>query len=122
MACPDILPTTLEAASALDKRGIVYIHLAEADWDDAPQIEEGFRQDLRRNFPRTLIVAGKYDAEKAQWALDHGYADLIAFGRLFIANPDLPSRLKEHLKLNSLDGATLFGGNANGYTSYPVAA
>ena len=122
MDCPDILPTTLEAATALNERGIVYIHLAEADWADAPVIAESFRQGMRRNFTRTLIVAGKYDTDKAQWVLDQGYADLIAFGRLFIANPDLPARLRDGHAFNPLDGATLFGGNATGYTTYPAFA
>lgn len=122
MDCPDIVPTVLEAAAQLNQRGIAYIHLAEADWDDAPVIAEDFRKDLRKAFPRTLIVAGKYDNAKAQWVLDHGYADLIAFGRLFIANPDLPKRLHNGLGFSPLDGATLFGGNAVGYTSYPISA
>ena len=122
MDCPDIVPTMLEAAAKLNQRNVAYIHLAEADWDDAPVIAESFRQDLRHNFPRILIVAGKYDNDKAQWMLDHGYADLVAFGRLFIANPDLPARLRDGHSFNTLDGATLFGGNATGYTSYPVSA
>ena len=122
MDCPDILPTTLEAAAALNQRGIIYIHLAEADWNNAPEIAESFRQDLRHNFTRTLIVAGQYDATKAQWVLDRGYADLVAFGRRFIANPDLPVRLKENLPFNELDSTTLFGGNAVGYTSYSTYA
>lgn len=122
MDCPDILPTTLEAATALNARGIVYLHMTEADWGDAPAIAEDFRQALRRNFTRTLIVAGKYDADKARWVLDRGYADLIAFGRLFIANPDLPARLREGRDFNPLDSATLFGGSAAGYTSYPAFA
>lgn len=122
MDCPDIVPTMLEAAAKLHQRGITYIHLAEADWDAAPLIAETFRKDLRKAFPRTLIVAGKYDLAKAQWVLDHGYADLIAFGRLFIANPDLPKRLHDGLEFNTLDGTTLFGGNAAGYTTYPTFA
>lgn len=120
MDCPDILPTTLEAAAELHARSIVYLHLTEADWDDAPTIAESFRRDLRGVFPGTIIAAGKYDAAKAQWALDHGYADLIAFGRLFIANPDLPRRLRMQTDFNPLDGATLFGGSAPGYTDYPT--
>lgn len=122
MDCPDILPTTLEAAAALNQRGIVYLHLTEADWGDAPEIAESFRKDLRKAFTHTLMVAGKYDADKAQWVLDAGYADLVAFGRLFIANPDLPARLHAGHSFNTLDGATLFGGDATGYTTYPAFA
>ena len=65
-------------------------------------------------------MAGSYDMEKAQWVLEKGYADLVAFGRPFVANPDLPRRLAEGLPLAAMDGATLFGGGAKGYTDYPA--
>lgn len=120
MDCPDILPTMLEAATRLDRKEIAYLHLAEAEWSDAPAIDESFRQALRLNFSRTLIVAGAYDLKRATQVLDLGYADLVAFGRSFIANPDLPARLKNGWPLNDLQGATLFGGSAEGYTSYPI--
>lgn len=100
------------------KRDCVYPP-AEADWDDAPQIPEHFRQSLRETFSGTLIVAGNYDLAKAEGILAAGYADLIAFGRPFIANPDLPHRLAHRLPLAQVrDPATLFGGTATGYTDY----
>ncbi len=120
MACPDILPTILEAADFLQKKGIAYLHLVEADWDDAPQFTEEFRQAIRRYFHNPIIVAGKYDKDRAEWILNKGYADLIAFGRLFIANPDLPRRLADGLPLADFDGNTLFGGSEHGYTDYPA--
>ncbi|MHC1481003.1 alkene reductase [Frateuria aurantia] len=120
MACPDILPTILEAASFLQSLGIAYLHLVEADWDDAPVFTEEFRQAVRGRFSRPIIVAGKYDKARAQWVLRQGYADLVAFGRPYVANPDLPRRLAEDLPLASLDPATLFGGGAAGYTDYPA--
>jgi N-ethylmaleimide reductase len=64
-------------------------------------------------------VAGKYDLEKANWVLAHGYADLVAFGRSFVANPDLPASLAQGLPLSAFDPATLFGGAEHGYTDYP---
>jgi N-ethylmaleimide reductase len=118
MACPDILPTLLEAADFLQARGIGYLHLVEADWDDAPEFTEAFRRDLRSRFSGPIVVAGKYDMARAQWVLEHGYADFVAFGRPFVANPDLPRRLAEGLPLAQFDGSTLFGGNARGYTDY----
>jgi len=118
MDCPDILPTILEAATFLQERGIAYLHLVEADWDDAPDITEAFRQQLRERFSNPIIVAGNYDKPRAQWVLEHGYADLVAFGRPFVANPDFPRRLIENLPLAPFDGATLFGGTAKGYTDY----
>lgn len=120
MACPDILPTILDGARWLDTRGIAYLHLVEADWDDAPQFTEDFRRDIRAAFGNAIIVAGKYDHAKADWVLGKGYADLVAFGRPFVANPDFPRRLREGLPLAAFDGGTLFGGSAHGYTDYPV--
>lgn len=122
MACPDILPTILETVSYLGDKGIAYLHLVEADWDDAPEFTEAFRQDIRSRFAHPIIVAGKYDVARANWVLEKGYADLVAFGRPFVANPDLPRRLAEALPLADFDGASLFGGNDKGYTDYPTIA
>jgi N-ethylmaleimide reductase len=119
MACPDILPTILEATEFLQLRGIAYLHLVEADWDDAPQFTEAFRQAIRARFTRPIIVAGNYDAARAEWILSKGYADLVAFGRPFVANPDLPFRLAKGLPLAAFDGNTLFGGDKRGYSDYP---
>ncbi|MYN06528.1 alkene reductase [Pseudoduganella aquatica] len=119
MDCPDILPTILDAAAFLQERGIAYLHLVEADWDDAPEFTETFRQELRARFARPIIVAGNYDKARAEWVLGHGYADLVAFGRPFVANPDYPRRLLQDLPLAEFDGATLFGGTERGYTGYP---
>ncbi|MFM0012906.1 alkene reductase [Paraburkholderia sediminicola] len=119
MDCPDILPTILEATEFLQARGIAYLHLVEADWDDAPQFSETFRKAIRERFTRPVIVAGKYDKTRAEWVLSHGYADLVAFGRPFVANPDFPRRLAEGLPLAGFDGSTLFGGTERGYGDYP---
>ncbi len=119
MNCPDIIPTILLAARRLSALGIAFIHLAEADWDDAPQIPDDFRHTLRDTFHGRLIVAGRYDLSKAQALIRTGLVDLVAFGRPFIANPDLPRRLRDHLPLADFDGSQLFGGDAQGYTDYP---
>ena len=68
------------------------------------------------------IANNGYDRASAIEAVESGYADLIAFGRPFIANPDLVRRLKEDAPLNPLDQATLYGGGAEGYTTYPALA
>jgi N-ethylmaleimide reductase len=119
MDCPDIISTILDISKELQTRNIAYIHLSEADWDDAPVIPEDFRIQLRKNFTGSIIVAGNYTQERADEMLDKGYADLIAFGRPFVSNPDLVSRLENNYELAELDGATLFGGNDKGYTDYP---
>jgi len=119
MACPDILPTILAATEYLQDRGVAYLHLVEADWDDAPAFTESFRQAIRERFNRPIIVAGRYDKARAEWVLSKGYADLVAFGRPFVANPDLPLRLAKGLPLAMLDSNTLFGGGERGYSDYP---
>lgn len=118
----DAPQTILTLAKKLDRIGLAYIHLAEADWDDAPETPEWFRKDLRKAFSGSVIVAGGYTPDKANAVIDKGYVDAVAFGRPFIANPDLPRRFAENLPLSEFDGDTLFGGDAQGYTTYVVAA
>ena len=112
--------TILKLARALDRIGFAYIHLAEADWDDAPFTPEDFRKALREAFSGKIVVAGKYTKERAEKIIDDGLADLVCFARPFIANPDLPRRFRENLPLAAFDGATLFGGDEHGYSTYPA--
>ncbi|QQP94858.1 alkene reductase [Lysobacter enzymogenes] len=114
--------TYLAAAKLLDDIGVAYLHIAEADWDDAPSMPDAFRDALRLIYCGTLIYSGKYDKARAEHALARGWADLIGFGRPFIANPDLPERLRRDLPLNEGDRSRYFGGGAQGYTDYPRAA
>lgn len=112
--------TYLAAAKLLDDLGVVYLHIAEVDWADAPQTPVAFKEAMRMMFRGTLIYAGNYTQEKAEAALQAGLADLIGFGRPYMANPDLPERLAQGAPLNALDTTTLFGGAAKGYTDYPT--
>lgn len=114
----EIIPTILAAARRLDEIGIAYIHLSEADWDDAPMVPYPFRHELRQAYKGRLIVAGKYSKSRADAMLQAGLADLVAFGRPFIANPDLPRRLQEDLPLSEFDPGSLFGGSNAGYGDY----
>ncbi|MFN9472278.1 alkene reductase [Acidovorax sp.] len=118
MDCPEIIPTMLHLARQLDATGLAYLHLVEADWADAPQIPDAFRTALRQAYQGRVIVAGGYDAARASQVLSDGFADLVAFGRPFIANPDLPRRLAEGLPLAAFDAKALFGGDARGYSDY----
>ncbi|MBM3106058.1 alkene reductase [Pseudomonas sp. V1] len=122
--CVDDDPETtyIAAAKLLGEIGVGYIHIAEADWDDAPDMPIAFKRRLREVFPGTLIYAGHYNAERARKALREGWADLIGFGRPFVANPDLPARLRTSTALNTHDRETLFGGGAHGLTDYPTMA
>ncbi len=77
---------------------------------------------IRAKYRGTLMVAGGFDRNTAEEWLEKGRADLIAFGRKFIANPDLPERFRGGKPLNPDDPATYYGGGAKGYTDYPSLA
>jgi N-ethylmaleimide reductase len=74
---------------------------------------------IRRNYRGILAMAGGFDRDLAEEWLQRGRADLIVFGRKFIANPDLPQRLRQAAQLNAEDPTTYYGGGAKGYTDYP---
>jgi N-ethylmaleimide reductase len=118
MDCPDIIPTILDAARALQERKIAYLHLSEADWDDAPQVPNLFRMQLRERFQGCIIVAGNYSAQKGEALVQQGLTDLVAMGRPFIANPDLVERIQNKWPLAEMDKTRLFGGTEQGYTDY----
>ncbi|VTQ11780.1 oxidoreductase [Pseudomonas aeruginosa] len=102
--------TYLAAARLLDEIGVAYIHIAEADWEDAPAMPAAFKEALRIVYRGSLIYSGMYTKARAEEALARGWADLIGFGRPFIANPDLPYRLEHDLALADGDRSTYFGG------------
>ena len=109
--------TYIEAIKVLEQVGIAYVSLAEADWDNAPELPETFRNAVRSS---KVIYAGKYTVERAVRVVKAGWGDLIAFGRPFIANPDLPERIAHGWPLNAVDPATMYGGTDKGYTDYPA--
>jgi len=111
--------TYLEAIAVLERAGVGYLSIAEADWDKAPELPLAFRHAVRAVFSGKILYAGRYTAEKGARLVDAGLADLIAFGRPFIANPDLPERIARGWPLNPLDAATLYGGAEAGFTDYP---
>lgn len=110
---------SLYLARELTKRGIAYLHIAEPDWAGGQPLSDTFRRDLRLAFPGRLICCGNYSGDKAEAAIAAGIVDAVAFGRPFIANPDLPRRLQEAAPLATPDPATFYGGGAAGYTDYP---
>ncbi|WP_374267042.1 alkene reductase [Zoogloea sp.] len=118
MDCPDSLPTAVAAATQLAARGVAYLHINEPG-DDSPEAIDARRQ-LRAAFPGPLIVAGGYTLARAEAVLKGGEADLVAFGRPYIANPDLAERLQHGWPLNAPDATTFFGGDARGYLDYPT--
>ena len=77
---------------------------------------------IREGFDGTLMVAGGVNHDTAETWLEQGKADLIAFGRKFLANPDLPERYRRRISLNIDDPATYYGGGAKGYVDYMTLA
>jgi len=114
--------TYIEAVKILQTIGVAYVSLAEADWDSAPELPSSFREAVRAAFSGAIIYAGKYTPERAAAAVEAGWADLIAFGRPFIANPDLPARIANGWPMNPLDASSMYGGTEKGYIDYPVYA
>ena len=107
-------------AEQLSQRGLAYIHLNEPNWAGGDvTFPEGFRDQMRQRFSGRLIYCGNYDEERARQRLEESTVDAVAFGRPFIANPDLPERFRLQARLNEPDPSTFYGGAAEGYTDYP---
>jgi len=117
---PEILETIMLASHKLEEIGVTYLHLCEADWDDAPEIPISFRKELRESFSKTIIATGNKTPEEANELLGDKLVDLVGFGRKFLCNPDYPNRVKLNAEMNEIsDNHTLFGGGtAKGYTDY----
>jgi len=114
--------TYIEAIKVLEAAGAAYVSIAEADWDNAPDLPAAFREEVRRVFSGRIIYAGRYTAERGARLIEANLADLIAFGRPYIANPDLPERIANGWPLNAVNPATLYGGGDEGLTDYPAYA
>ena len=99
---------------------LVYIHVIEGATGGPRDIAPFDYAGLRKRFKGTYIANNGYDFELANKVLAANAADLIAFGKPFLANPDLVERLKRGAPLNAPDKATFYGGGAKGYTDYPT--
>lgn len=108
----------------LDRLGIAYLHVVEPRIKGIEEIVKDqapiASQHLRPKFSRTLIAAGGFTPASAEAVVSFGDADLVAFGRHFISNPDLPERIRQGLPLTDYDRSTFYGGDARGYTDYPA--
>jgi N-ethylmaleimide reductase len=107
-------------AGELDATGLVYIHLVDHSSMGAPAVPESMNATFRRVFKRTLILSGGYDAARAESDLEAGKCNLVAFGRPFLANPDLVARWKAGAALNTPDMSTFYTPGPKGYTDYPT--
>jgi N-ethylmaleimide reductase len=122
VAYPEIDETYRKLVAALVATGIQYLHLVDHSAMGAPPVPAELKQALRKAWPRTFILAGGFDRASAEAALREGRADLVAFGRPFLANPDLVTRLEKRLPLSAPDSGTFYTPGSKGYTDYPAAA
>jgi N-ethylmaleimide reductase len=119
---PEIDATYLALVKALAPLGLTYIHLVDHSAMGAPAVPEALKQALRQAWPRTFIAAGGFDTEKAEAVLNEKRADLTAFGRPFISNPDLMVRMAKGIPLAAPNFKTFYTPGAEGYTDYPAAS
>ena len=115
-------------AEELNKRGLAYLHVisprSQVPADDGKQVHLADRvlKAIRSRYDGVLMLAGGFDRASAETSLASGEADLLAFGKPFLANPDLPKRLQLRAKLNEPNPQSFYGGGASGYTDYPFLA
>ncbi|AEW01107.1 alkene reductase [Niastella koreensis] len=107
----------------LNKFGLAYLHLIEprifGSFDREDLVVPIAAAQLRKVFKGPIIAAGGFQGQEAADIIEKGDADLVAFGRHFIANPDLVNRLRNEFPLNPYDRPSFFGGDARGYIDYP---
>jgi N-ethylmaleimide reductase len=118
---PEINDTYTYLASELDKLGILYIHLVDHSAMGAPEVPLAIKKSIREKLHNTLILAGGYSKETAERDLESGLADLIAFGKPFITNPDLVERMKNDWPINTdWDFNSFYTPDEKGYNDYPA--
>ncbi len=118
----DPVETFTHIARALDTRGLAYVHVVEAPVaTNSPDDRNVCSTELvRAAYSGTLITAGGYTPQTGEHALERHKADLIGFGRLFIANPDFVARVRQDAPLNEPDRATFYAPGPHGYVDYPA--
>jgi N-ethylmaleimide reductase len=110
-------------AEKLNRFGLAYLHVIEPRIKGNVAIEDGLppvaAAQMRTIFKGKIIAAGGFEPDSAEAIVEKGDSDLVAFGRHFVANPDLPKRIKFGLPLNAYDRATFYTFDSHGYTDYP---
>lgn len=120
------LKTYPAAAAKIAGKGLAYLHAVRPNTHDGGMTEQQREQAdsildaMREAFDGPFIACGTFELEEAVRWVKEGRADAIAFGRKFIANPDLPARIAQAGTFNDPDGSTFYGGGAKGYVSYPT--
>jgi N-ethylmaleimide reductase len=121
----DPMPLYSHVVQSLDRLGLAYLHFIEPRSSGAGRAEVNHQNVpsamllFRPMWRGVLITAGGFTGDTAEAAIKAGHADAIAFGRIFISNPDLPRRLRHGFPLTPYNRATFYGGDEAGYTDYP---
>lgn len=108
------------AAGALAHFDLAYLHLVAGDALEPDSPGHAVLSAMRNRFPGVFILNEGYDRDRGNAAIESGLADLVSYGELFLANPDLPERFAEGAPVNEADPTTFYGGNERGYTDYPT--
>ena len=118
----DVEAQYLALVTELSTLGLLYLHVLDHSAMGAPAVPAAIKTTLRRAFNGPFIAAGGFDAASAEQVLARSEADLVAFGRPFLANPDLVARMKAAAPMNDVDMDTFYTPGAKGYTDYPALA
>ncbi len=120
-AFPEVQPQYFALARQLSALRLLYVHLVDHSAMGAPPVPADFKLELRRGFEGNFILSGGFDRATAEIALTEKRGDLVAFGRPFLANPDLVARMRQNAALNPpADPATFYTPGPKGYTDYPA--
>lgn len=109
-------------ATELGKLKLAYIHIVDHSSMGAPQVDDTIKAKIRKSFGSTIIASGGLDKVSAEALLTGGKAELTAFGRNYLANPDFDLRLKNDLSVQAPDFSTFYTADEKGYTDYPIFA
>jgi len=116
---PEELATHEYILDELQKLDILYIHFSNAISDGQPSIPISFLRNARERFKNIIMIAGGFTVKTAEEILQTGLIDLVAFGKLYISNPDLTERIKNDFPLADWDEETFYHGGDKGYIDYP---
>ena len=117
---PEVEEQFVSLAGALSSLNLAYIHLVDHSAMGAPEVPASIKASIREAFNGTLILSGGYDGARANTDLEAGKADLVAFGRPALANPDLVARIEKGAELNQPNFDTFYTPGELGYTDYPT--
>jgi N-ethylmaleimide reductase len=116
----DVDETYTALAELANEIGLVYLHIVDHEGMGAPPVPERIKGRLRKTFDGTLILSGNYNPHRAETDLRSDKGDLVAFGRPFIANPDLVERFRQRAELTLPDQETFYTPGPEGYLTYPT--